>query len=232
MLELYTSYGTKMNPNLRLRALAEQEGYPLGTWVGPERPALRLALQDRQTSLLELGETPVRYSAPLERPVAIVLGGSAGEGVQSSAELFAQAAMTCGLHVAKKGSYPVTVQVGFSTADILLSPRPILCHAIEQPNAVIITSSEGLHNSLERIKGMDQGVVWLDSSLQAPNTSAELHRRNFRDKVGSRNAAIYALLCYVQASQVIPVQALIETIHNSPHAKRLPDGLMQEFIIS
>ena len=231
VLELCTSYGTKMNPHLRLGELAEQEGYSLGAWTGPERPAFRLEKQDQTTSLLEPGVTPVRFDAHLEQQVAIVLGGSAGEGVQSAAELFALAAMTCGLHVAKKGSYPVTVQVGFSTADILLSPRPILCHAIEQPDVVLITSADGLQNNLARIQAMDRGTLWLDSSLQTPQTGAELHQRDFRKKAGSRNAALYALVCFVQQSHVFPLPAFIETVRNSPLAKRLPDGVMQEFFI-
>jgi 2-oxoglutarate ferredoxin oxidoreductase subunit beta len=231
VLELCTSYGTKMNSHLRLGELAEQEGYPLGAWIGPERPAFRLEKQDQPTSLLDPCGIPIRYTAHLEQPVAIVLGGSAGEGVQSAAELFARAAMTCGLQVAKKGSYPVTVQVGFSTADILISPHPILCHAIEQPNAVLITSADGLENNLRRIEGMDQGTVWLDSSLQAPKTGAELHQHDFRKKAGSRNAALYALLCFVRESHVIPLQAFIETIRDSPHSKRMPVDLLKDFLV-
>lgn len=231
VLELCTSYGTKMNPELHLHELAEQGGYPLGTWTGLERPALRLVKQDHKTSLLHPSENPVHFTTSLEQPIAIVLGGSAGEGVQSAAELFARASMACGLHVAKKGSYPVTVQVGFSTADILLSPRPILCHAIEQPDTVLITSLDGLQNNLSRIKGMDQGTLWLDSSLQAPQTGAELRLCDFHLKAGSRSAALYALLCFVRVSQIIPMQAFIETLRNSPLAKRLPVEVLQEFLV-
>jgi 2-oxoglutarate ferredoxin oxidoreductase subunit gamma len=174
----------------------------------------------------------VNYSSPLEGRLAVVLGGSAGEGVQRAAELFAQAAMACGLHVTKKGSYPVTVRVGFSTAETLLSRDPIAYHGISDPDVVLVTSADGLRHNLSRIQAMDGGAVWLDASLEVPATSADVQVLDFAGRAGARNAALYALLAYVQASGVFPVEALVETIRHSSIGSRVPPDLLAEFEVA
>ncbi len=220
VLEICVSYGVKMNPDLRLKELAQQAGYETGVWKGPPRPAFRPARRET-TSLLEIPAVPRRYSSPLEGRRTLVLGGSAGEGVQQAAELLAQAAMAAGLHATKKGSYPVTVGVGFSVAEVVLSRTPIFYHGVPQPDAVIITSADGLANQGERIRRMQGGVLWLDSSLPVPETGAEVRVRDFRGRAGARNAALYALLTFLRETEVIPPEAFIETVRESPLGKHV-----------
>ncbi len=220
VLEICVSYGVKMNPDLRLKELAQQAGYETGVWKGPSRPAFRPARRET-TSLLEIPAVPRRYSSPLEGRQTLVLGGSAGEGVQQAAELLAQAAMAAGLHATKKGSYPVTVGVGFSVAEVVLSRTPIFYHGVPQPDAVIITSADGLANQRERIRRMQGGVLWLDSSLPVPETGAEVRVRDFRGRAGARNAALYALLTFLRETEVIPPEAFVETVRESPLGKHV-----------
>jgi len=227
VLELCTSYGVKLNPQLRLKQLAGQAGLELGSWSATSRAPTRVAPAPGKKSLLELSPIKQRATAKLNQPLALVLGGSAGEGVQSAAELFCQAAISCGLHVAKKGSYPVTVQVGFSTADMLLSPTPVLSHALDRPDIVLITSQDGLQHNLERIQQMESGELWLDASLPAPTSGACLIQQDFRGRAGARNAALVALLQYVQQSAFLPAPAFIATILESPLAKHLPPDLLK-----
>lgn len=231
-LELCTSYGVKMNPEFRLRQLAEEQGYTLGCWAGAERPALRLTPKQNSISLLDKLEIRSGPTATLKKTVALTLSGSAGEGVQNAAEIFAKAAIASGLHVAKKGSYPVTVQVGFSSADILVSPKPIACHAFDVPDLTIITSSDGLTRNLERLRQMQGGIAWLDSSLAIPATQAEIRQIDFRQQAGPRNAALIAMLTVVQQTNILPLQTFIETIRASPLGKRLPNQLLLDFIVA
>lgn len=233
VLELCTSHALKMNPGLRLRDLAEEADYEPGTWRGEARPAFRLEDEEGSRSSLldaeQIHETDVRFRSSLDDRVALVLGGSAGEGAQRAAELLARAAMGSGLHATKKGSYPVTVGVGFSTAEVILSRSPILYHGIDEPDAVVITSQDGLKQNRERIEEMAGGTVWLDESLDAPETGAEVRKRNFRERAGSRNAAIYSLLTFVDESGVIPTEALVSTIRESSIEKYIPDELLDAF---
>jgi Pyruvate/2-oxoacid:ferredoxin oxidoreductase gamma subunit len=171
----------------------------------------------------------VEYSAALEGRLSLVLGGSAGEGAQRAAELFAQAAMASGLHTTKKGCYPVTVGVGFSTAEVIVSRRPILYHGIPRCDVVIITSEEGLEHNRERIEAMSEGTVWLDNSLRAPETNAEVRMRDFRDRAGPRNAAICGLLTFVEETGVIPTEAMVAAVEESSIGEYVPDALLEAF---
>jgi pyruvate/2-oxoacid:ferredoxin oxidoreductase beta subunit/Pyruvate/2-oxoacid:ferredoxin oxidoreductase gamma subunit len=220
VLEICVSYGVKWNPEMRLKELAQQAGYEMGIWTGPARPAFRPARRETK-SLLEIPAVPQRHSSSLEGRRTLILGGSAGEGVQQAAELLAQAAVAAGLYATKKGSYPVTVGVGFSVAEVVLSRTPILYHGVSQPDAVIITSADGLANQRERIGQMTGGVLWLDSSLPVPETGAEVRVRDFRGRAGARNAALYALLTFLRETEVIPPEAFIETVRESPLGKHV-----------
>lgn len=228
VLELCPSHAVKMNPDLRLKELARQTGYELGTWSGEARPAFRLSHREELPSLLDMKGVDVRFAPLLEERTAVVLGGSAGEGVQRAAEIFAQAAMASGLHATKKGSYPVTVGVGFSTAEVVLSRDPIAYHGISRPDAVIITSADGLRHNLGRIQGMDGGTVWLDESLEVPETGAEVRVRDFRGRAGPRNAALYALLNFTRETDTVAPEALVEAVRESPIGKHVPTEILEE----
>jgi pyruvate/2-oxoacid:ferredoxin oxidoreductase beta subunit len=229
VLGLCTSHALKMNPGLRLRELAEEADYEPGVWRNEERSAFRLEGEGARPSLLgaeQVRETEVRFRSSLESRLSLVLGGSAGEGAQRAAELFAEAAMASGLHATKKGSYPVTVGVGFSTAEVIVSRDPILYHGISQPDVAIITSSDGLAHNRERIEEMSGGAVWIDASLERPQTGAEVRVRDFRERAGARNAALYSLLTFVDETGVIQKEALVEVVKSSSIREYVPDELL------
>lgn len=227
VLEICVAYGVKFNPGLRLKELAEQAGYEPGVWRGPARPAFRLPLVEERPDLLDLEPVAVRFTSGLDGRIGIVLAGSAGEGVQRAAETFARAAVAAGLDVTKKGSYPVTVGVGFSTAELVLSRRPIGFHGIPRPDAVLVTSEDGLQHEAERIRRMDRGTVWLDESLPVPETGAEVRVRDFRGRAGRRNAAIVALLTFARETGVVPPEAFVEAVRQSPIGRHVPDEALE-----
>ncbi|GBD08620.1 2-oxoglutarate oxidoreductase subunit KorB [Candidatus Thermoflexus japonica] len=228
VLELCTSYGVKWNPGLRLKALAEEAGYTPGVWTRPPRPVFRLPagsgepLSPRGEGLLDLPPVEVWFSSPLEERWTMILSGSAGEGIQQAAEILARAAMAAGLHVTKKGSYPVTVGVGFSTAEVILSRSPIFYHGVHEPDALVITSMDGLRNQWDRIERMTRGVLWVDASLPVPETGAEIRVRDFRGRAGARYAALYAIWTVLRETGVLPPEALLEVVRGSPLADRIP----------
>lgn len=226
VLEICVSYGVKMNPDLRLKELAQQAGYEPGVWTRPPRPAFR-PVPRATSSLLEMEPVEVRYMSPLEGRYALILGGSAGEGVQQAAEFLAQAAIAAGLHATKKGSYPVTVGVGFSTAEVVLARTPIFYHGVTEPDGVVITSADGLANQRERIRRMRGGVLWLDASLPVPETGAEVRVRDFRGKAGARNAAVYALWTFLRETGVVPAEAFAEAVRRSPLGRHIPEDLFR-----
>ncbi len=162
------SYSGKYNPETLkpkvMRAFFEEQGLVFG-----EHPAGTAVPPYRFDPDPEPHETPLIPRQPrhqLDGSVRILLAGSAGEGVQSAAELFARAAMRAGLEVAIRGEYPVTVGKGFSVAFMLLSSDPILSPAGEHQDVALVSSVDGLRFTREHLPGIRRLV--LDTSLEVP----------------------------------------------------------------
>lgn len=211
VLEMCTSYTPKFNPDFKLRQAAEASGYALGTWTNPPRPPFRLQFEGEKPSLLSQLKLVARQEqVRLSRRLGILLAGSAGEGVQYAAESLARAAVSGGLHVTKKGSYPVTVGVGFSAAEILLAPEPIRYHGISEPDFLIITSEDGLHWAKPKLATMRSGRVFVDASLPEPEAAVSVVVRDFRTPFGAKNAALLALATVAQEEGLLP-EVLVAT---------------------
>jgi 2-oxoglutarate ferredoxin oxidoreductase subunit beta len=229
VLELCPGHGAKMNPGLRLRDLAEQAGSEPKTWIREQRPAFRLEHRDGLLSLLDgLERVEVGFESPLQGRTALLVTGSAGEGVQRAAEFLARAAIASGLHMTKKGSFPVTVGVGFSDVDLILSRDPIDYHGVSRPDAVIVTSADGLRHNIDRIRTMEAGMVWLDASLEVPETGAQVRAVDLRGRAGPRSAALYGLMVFARETGVVPPEALAQAVRESDIGDRVPEEVLSE----
>jgi len=183
--------------------------------------------RDGLPSLLdEVKGMRVSFESPLKGRMAVLVSGSAGEGVQRAAEFLAQAAIASGLHVTKKGSFPVTVGVGFSDAELVLSNEAIDYHGVSRLDAVIVASADGLRHNLERIQAMDGGTVWLDASLEAPETGAQVRVVDLRGRAGPRSAALYGLMVFARETGVVPPEALAQAVRESDIGDRVPEAVL------
>lgn len=131
----------------------------------------------------------------LEHSISIVVAGSAGENVQSAAYRFCLAAIKQGLSCTQKSDNPVTQGSGFSIAEIVMSPKPVLFTGIEVPDALVVVSEDGLHEVamhglFERASDATQIVI--DESLTLPSCKGIIHRQAFRT-TGPKQAAATAL---------------------------------------
>ncbi len=222
VVELCPSYGVKLNPKIKLDRIIEMSKQETGVWQTKNRIIFTPRYRQNLPSLFEkIPEIKVEFGSKLRKPFMIILGGSAGEGVQLAAELLARAAIASGLSVTKKGSYPVTVGVGFSTAEITIAPKGTQFTSINEPDLIIITSEDGLAHNKERIITMNDGTLIIDESLKPPKTEAEVISHNFRE-MRPRNAAIYAAFFFAQYTNLISVPALIKVIQNSRFANEIP----------
>ncbi len=161
------------------------------------------------------------FKSYLKSPMSLVLSGSAGEGVQLAAGLVSKAAISSGLHVSQKGSYPVTVGVGFSTSELNLSPVPLSFHGINLPDTAIITSQDGLDHNRKRIEAMTSGKLIIDSSLEVPQTAAEVLQYDFRS-VGERNASVFAIFYWALKTGIISTESLFKVIQDEGKGEKLP----------
>lgn len=227
VVEVCTSYGKRFNPGTKLDNIFTASGGETKVWRRTEKKVFSLSRKKSFSLLDELPEVETRFSSPLRHKASIILGGSAGEGVQRAASLLAHAAVASGLYVTHKGSFPVTVGVGFSNAELLFSPTPIYFHGVVEPDFMVITSGEGLAYNEERIKSMSTGVILIDETLKPPETGAKVVTHNFRG-LGARNAAIYATLFFSHYTGIVPVSAVLEALRQAGLADKTPVGEMMK----
>jgi 2-oxoglutarate ferredoxin oxidoreductase subunit beta len=175
---------------------------PFGSVYAEKYPQKELAAAD---SFLE-----PKFSSTLDHSVGIVIAGSAGERVQSSAKKFCDAAVLSGLHCTQKNENPVTQGSGFSLSEAIISPEEIHFTGIEIPSVVIVVSQDGLRELKDQHmfdRMPEQSALILDSSLEAPTTKAEIYRYPFRKEFTPAKAALKALEFYLSLSKIFPQEA-------------------------
>ncbi|HON18018.1 MAG TPA: thiamine pyrophosphate-dependent enzyme [Salinivirgaceae bacterium] len=221
VMEICPSYGVKLNPKRKFAEIVEASGKPLGEWTRDRLP-FEFPKSRKTTDLFEkLAKVNIANTSKLNKPVSIVLSGSAGEGVQLAAGTLTKAALREGLEITQKGSYPVTVGVGFSTAEINLSPSEINFHGIDIPDYAVITSTDGLAHSRKRIEAMTSGILFIDKSLPIPNTGAKVEVVDFRS-IGARDSSLYSIFVFAKLTNLVSVDSLVATIVDEGKADKLP----------
>jgi Pyruvate/2-oxoacid:ferredoxin oxidoreductase gamma subunit len=217
VMEVCPSYGVKSNPGMKLSKLIEEAGIETKVYIDREARAYKTKIREGLPGLLSPALTiETEFPHTLDKPVRLFLSGTAGEGVQSAAEMFIRAGMRCGLQVTKKGSYPVTVGVGFSASPIILSPEPIMYTGAPEPDVVIVTSEDGLKFAQKLIDNMQEDkLLIIDSTLGVPETKAKVIVHHFRESAGGRNAMIMALFEYLKQHRIIPLEALMKQFLSS-----------------
>lgn len=231
ILELCTSFATRWNPltGAGLIKEAERAGYELGVLRDEARPTF----DDGYRSAHPAGGSGARDESPdarKERPAAgaadrpslpstrprggnagVILGGTAGERVQTAATLLARAGMLCGLHATQKNDYPVTQGSGFSLSEVIIGPDEILYTGIEQPAAVLVLSEDGSrelarNGVLERIT--TETLLLADEAVDLPVLPSEPVRLPFRRETGPRLAATAAVAACLAIGGFLPQEAL------------------------
>ncbi|MBI4817392.1 MAG: hypothetical protein HY791_14115 [Deltaproteobacteria bacterium] len=217
VLELCTGFAVPLNhlDGKSLKAMADSRGQALGVLIRDRsREPYHEVYRKRFPGLLSTEGTKAEsgrvFAHRLDRALTVVVAGSAGERVQSSAALLGQAAVLSGLHVVQKNDYPVTVGSGFSLAEVKISPEPILFTGTEAPNAVLIVSTDGLKEVRSRgdLSRLPQdGVVMVDSSL--PDVFPRVWRLAVRKTFGGEGAALGAVSAWVHRTGYLDPESLV-----------------------
>jgi 2-oxoglutarate ferredoxin oxidoreductase subunit beta len=229
VMEICPSYGIKSNPGLKLSSLVKDSGLEIKVYERNIERRGDIFIKPTEKNLCSDKNLVERvFVSSLKGKISVSLAGSAGEGVQSAAEFLAKAAMKSGLHVTKKGSYPVTVGVGFSSADIIISSEPISFTGISVPDILIITSTDGLSYSRNTAAIMKTGKVLIDDQLDPPPTGAEVIKVPFRSRAGERNSSVYSLFWFLNTSDVIPVGAMKEVFLENKISEKVSVEKMME----
>ncbi|MFC1852847.1 thiamine pyrophosphate-dependent enzyme [candidate division CSSED10-310 bacterium] len=220
--ELCTAYYSPRNKIKKkdLFQLLENYGFKLGLLVDKPRPEY----SDHYWQAYEAGKSVIKKSPPIEKKfehavekqTGIVIAGSAGQKIKSTATLFAQAAMFSGLETTQKDDYPITVMTGHSLAEIIVSPERIDYTAIDSPDFFIVISEDGLKRSRHRIEQLAETcVLFADETLELPKTAAQVVKLPLIEisrKIGRLSIGIIALAAALKHTALFPVQAFEKAI--------------------
>jgi pyruvate/2-oxoacid:ferredoxin oxidoreductase beta subunit len=246
ILEICTGYGTLKNKLTAsaLREVASRQGYSIGRIEAEqERPTFgELYRQERESP--PAGKTPpqlpeLAVKGDLANPLPtagnskfqiqdseklhIVIAGTAGERVQSSAALLCRAALSAGLYSTQKNDNPVTQGSGFSLSEICLSPQPIEYTGMESVDVVIAVSQEGW-NELEANGTLAQltpkTLLLLDAELEISNPTGRLLRQPFRREATPKRAALAAIAFWLGMEPVVPGAAWDAVVASLPVERR------------
>ncbi len=229
IMEVCPGYGVKFNPERKLSEIIDSSGKLPGKWENRRDPFGGLQVSKSESLFDDLDIIRPEFSSGLKEPLSLVISGSAGEGIQQAAGLLSTAVVRSGLNVTRKGSYPVTVGVGFSTAELIISPALIDYHGIDVPDVVVITSGDGLVHCRRKVEDMKKGMLFIDFSLDVPETGAKVYRHDFRS-IGSRSACLYALFRFAADTGYVSVEALSHTTGYSGLSEKIPVDRIKELI--
>ena len=151
------------------------------------------------------------FDHSLDRQVGIVVAGSAGQKVKSSAMTLARAGILCGLDATQKDDYPITVMTGHSISEINFSPRRIEYTAIDSPDYFAVVSIDGLKKTRQWIERLPETcTLFIDESFEIPQTLARVRRlpllKTARE-IGRYSSSIVATAAMLAESRIFPLAA-------------------------
>ncbi len=222
--ELCTAYYSPRNQltKMNLFNLLKSYDFKLGLLVDKPRPEYsehyRKAFEKGKRVIKQKHTISKKYDHSVKRQMGIVIAGSAGQKIKSSATLFAEAAMLSGLDATQKDDYPITVMTGHSIAEITLSPEQIDYTAIESPDYFVVISKDGLKRARSRIENLSENCTLLaEETLELPETKAKIIRiplfQNAK-KIYKLTIAIMSLAALLKHSNLYPLDALKKIISN------------------
>jgi pyruvate/2-oxoacid:ferredoxin oxidoreductase beta subunit/Pyruvate/2-oxoacid:ferredoxin oxidoreductase gamma subunit len=217
--ELCTGYYSARNQLKRkdLEELLKRLGFPLGRLADRHRPEYSARYAEAYEAS-GAGKKPERraviapaFNSNVRRQTGLVIAGSAGQKVKSTATTFAQGAMFAGLSATQKDDYPITVMTGHSLAEIIVSPERIDYTGIDSPDFFILISEEGLKRTRGTIgKLAETCTLYADQSLELPETRAKVVRRPFLEtakKVDPLSVAVTAMAALLADTGLFPLDA-------------------------
>lgn len=170
--------------------------------------------QKKQLNLFE-GFLETIFDFSLDKQIGIIIAGSAGEKVQSSAALLCNASASAGLFTTQKNDNPVTQGSGFSISEVILSPEEIYYTGVDVPFALLIVSEDGLKeiNSqrvFDRIN--NDTIIICDESLNIPAKTNKFYSLPLRKLCTPQKAALGAIDIFLNLIKPFPLEIFYNMI--------------------
>lgn len=240
--ELCTAYYVVQNNFGRKEMVNCIEGMNLKTGIlcETDRPSFQTSytnLQEKASGLTRLQGKMLetKFSSNLKQPIRIVLAGSAGQKVVSASNLLASAATLSGLWTTRRADFPVTIQTGFSVAELIISPEPVLYSGIPKPDVVALLAPEGrakISKLMSRMEAQDtiyyaEGLGDVESQAnQVPLTFPEKARKLLRKNISALTAGYLT-----KELNMFPFEALLEAVRQvqKPKIAEINLGVLSVF---
>ena len=233
ILEVCTGYGALRNKatGSALREVASRQGYSIGrVEAEQQRPTFgilyRHEMESRPARMSPQQVPELAVKGDLANPLHtagdskfqiqdsgklhIVIAGTAGERVQSSAAFLCRTALSVGLYSTQKNDNPVTQGSGFSLSEICLSPQPIEYTGLEGVDVVIVVSRDGwdeLRANGTLAKFTPKTLVLLDAELEMTPPTGRVLRQPFRREATPKRAALAAIAFWLGMEPAVPISA-------------------------
>ena len=173
-----------------------------------------------------------KFASDLDKPVRIVLAGAAGQKVVSAGNLLASAATLSGLWTSRRADFPITIQTGFSVAEIVISPEPVLYSGIIKPDVVALIALEGKDKiaRLTKVMGKTDTIYYaaglgdVDSKAKLlPLKIPESAQKEVRKNISALTAGILT-----KELNLFPFEALKEAVRQiqKPHIAKINLGIL------
>jgi len=222
VLELCTEHATKRNElkGNMLTRLAEAEGHKMGII---KESVERKEFSRKYADEMKKHKSKIKHPLLIEpvpehnlsKPAGIIVAGSAGERVQSSAGMLCVAAVNCGLYTTQKNDNPVTQGSGFSLSEVIISPDEIYYTGVDKASYVIVVSEEGYRELLEqkifdRVNNETTFIV--DESISFSNNGFNIVTLPLRKTCSGEKAALGAIDYLVKKYNPFPHERFKVTV--------------------
>ncbi len=128
-----------------------------------------------------LSPVPARFQPPKSDRQEILILGAAGQRIQTAGELLCLAGMSAGLRTSQKNEYNITVLVGPSVSEIILSPDPIDYTGISTPSVIMALAEEGVTRRKRIFQGLPADALVLRAAgISIPPGRSEVITLDFK----------------------------------------------------
>jgi Pyruvate/2-oxoacid:ferredoxin oxidoreductase gamma subunit len=175
------------------------------------------------------------FSSDIEKPVRIVLAGAAGQKVVSAGNLLASAATLSGLWTSRRADFPITIQTGFSVAEIVISPEPVLYSGIIKPDVAALIAPEGKAKIARLTKTMEESdtIYFADGlgDVDSPANQLPLEFPESAKKEVHKNISALTAGYLTKQLNLFPFEALQEAVRQiqKPKIAEINLGILAHF---
>ena len=234
--ELCTAYYVPNNRFSRKALMATREslGMPAGMIARAERPEYAHTLQAAgadqigQPTLRPVPLTPT-HTASLDHEFRLVIAGSAGGKVRSTAKMVGEGAVLSGLWATQEDHYPVTVKTGHSISELILSPSEILYTGITRPDALVLVSEEGRKAAGHFLRALtSESWLFIPSQfadLEAPARKVVFDLQAAGLRINKKHLALLMVSAALRRLGLFPIEAYEEAIRLSQRASIAEENL-------